>query len=53
MIVTRPETKNIDDMIYARAGSVGSIHKAGQMMSGIATVEPNMVRYCYIEINSM
>jgi hypothetical protein len=42
--VTIPETKNIVEMMYPLAGSVSSMHIAGQMIKGIATVLPNIVR---------
>ncbi len=43
-MVTMPETKNIVEVIYPLAGSSSSMHIAGQMIKGMASVAPNMVK---------
>ena len=39
-----PDTKRMVEMMYPRAGSSSRIQRAGQMMKGMETVAPNMVR---------
>ena len=47
MRVTIPDTKNIVERIYPLAGSLASMHNLGQMINGIDTVAPNIVKKCY------
>ena len=47
MSVTIPDTKNIVERIYPLAGSLASMHSLGQMINGIDTVAPNIVKKCY------
>ena len=47
MSVTIPDTKNMVERMYPLAGSLASMHNLGQMINGIDTVAPNIVKKCY------